>query len=255
MILYFSGTGNSRFIAEGLAKICDDDIINLKDLMKNGGTGELHSDKPFVFVLPIHGFRIPGKVNEFIETIKFTGSSSAYFIVDCGGSPGNALKYIKNTCKKIDLQLKGFDAINMPASYIVMYNPPDVNGEVVHDSLVYQKSQIERIGRDINEGKEFFNRPSDFKGKIQSSVLNPIFVKMMIKTKDFTVSDKCVKCGSCVLRCPLNNVFFNGKPEWGDNCMHCMACLSGCPFNAIEYGNKTVGRNRYYLLKHYGDVN
>ena len=42
MILYFSGTGNSRFIAEGLAKICDDDIINLKDLMKNGGTGELH---------------------------------------------------------------------------------------------------------------------------------------------------------------------------------------------------------------------
>lgn len=253
MIIYFSGTGNSRFIAEGLSEICEDNLLNLTDIMKDGADDEIHSDKPFVFVLPIYAFRIPRKVDAFIQTLKFTGSNDAYFIVDCGGSPGNALRYIKKTCKNINLNLKGFDAINMPASYIVMYNPPDVNSDVVHDALVHQKAQIEEIGLDIKEGKEFFKRPSDFKGKLQSSIMNPLFQKM-VKTKDFTISDNCVKCAKCVIRCPLNNVYFDGKPEWGNKCMHCMACLSGCPVNAIEYGDKTIGRNRYYLSKHYDDI-
>lgn len=34
MIIYFSGTGNSRYVAEGLSQILDDKLVSASDLMK-----------------------------------------------------------------------------------------------------------------------------------------------------------------------------------------------------------------------------
>ena len=68
MIYYFSGTGNSRFIAEGIAKKINDKLLSLTPLMKSSDEGVLlESDKPFVFVLPIYAWRVPRPVDEFIK--------------------------------------------------------------------------------------------------------------------------------------------------------------------------------------------
>lgn len=37
------------------------------------------------------------------------------------------------------------------------------------------------------------------------------------------------------------------RPVWGKECTHCMACIVKCPKKAIEYGNKSKGKNRYYI--------
>ncbi len=253
MILYFIGTCNSRYIAEGLAELCDDELVAINSYLKKSERINLDSDKPFVFVMPIYAFRIPKKIDEFIRNCKYHGSKEAYFIVNCGGSPGDALRYIKKTAKAAGLNLKGFDAINMPSNYILLYNPPATDSNAVLGALKYQKTQIETIANDINNNKEFFKRPAGIVDKLKSLIINPIFMRT-IKPEKFEVSDLCNNCGQCVVRCPLNNVVFDGFPKWGDDCMACMACISGCPFNAIEYGSKTIGRNRYFLDKHYDDI-
>ena len=257
MILYFSGTGNSRFIAEGIAKKINDKLLSLTPLMKSSDEGVLlESDKPFVFVLPIYAWRVPRPVDEFIKKCTFKGSDEVYVIVDCGGTPGNSLKYIKNSCKNIGLKLKGFDAINMPANYIMLYPTSPVSNPNVQKALKIQKNKIESIADEIKENKEFFRRPSSFKGKIQSSIGNVFFYKSLIGTKNFHVNDKCIKCTTCVARCPLNNItFINSAPQWSNNCMHCTSCINGCTVEAIEYGDKTEMRNRYYLKQSYDDIN
>lgn len=51
---------------------------------------------------------------------------------------------------------------------------------------------------------------------VMSKVLNPIMYSMMISAKGFTVTDKCIECGKCKTRCPLNNIsMVNGQPVRG----------------------------------------
>lgn len=98
MVLYFSGTGNSRYTAQIIASDTDDKTISINALLKSGREEVLQSDKPFVFVCPTYAWRVPRIVDTFIRRTRFTGSNKAYFILTCGGEPGNAAQYAQKTC-------------------------------------------------------------------------------------------------------------------------------------------------------------
>ena len=59
MILYFSGTGNSRYVAEKISKITDDSVISINEILKSRNKDIIESEKPFVFVCPTYAWRIP----------------------------------------------------------------------------------------------------------------------------------------------------------------------------------------------------
>ena len=54
MIVYFSGTGNSRFAAEFLVKQLGDELLDAGRRIKVGEKDSLHSDRPWVFAAPIY---------------------------------------------------------------------------------------------------------------------------------------------------------------------------------------------------------
>ena len=53
MILYFTGTGNSRYVADGLADLLGDETVCVNDYIKNNKVGEFNSDTPYVVVFPV----------------------------------------------------------------------------------------------------------------------------------------------------------------------------------------------------------
>ena len=64
--------------------------------------------------------------------------------------------------------------------------------------------------------------------------------------RNFTVNNKCISCGLCVKRCPVNNITINeGKPVWNHKCELCLACIQSCSSEAINYAGKTEKRKRY----------
>lgn len=67
MILYFSASGNSRFIAETAGKMLSDSLICLNDRIKNHDISEIYSDTPFILVCPVFAWRIPRIVQEHIQ--------------------------------------------------------------------------------------------------------------------------------------------------------------------------------------------
>ncbi|EQG17258.1 flavodoxin family protein [Clostridioides difficile DA00062] len=84
MILYFSGTGNSRYVARKIAQELNDELISLNQLIKEEKTDELISaDKPFIFVCPTYAWRLPIVVTDFIKETKFLGSNRVYFVMTC----------------------------------------------------------------------------------------------------------------------------------------------------------------------------
>jgi flavodoxin len=59
MILYFSGTGNSTFIATKLATELNDTIISMNEKIKQGDYREHYSETPYIIVAPIYAWKIP----------------------------------------------------------------------------------------------------------------------------------------------------------------------------------------------------
>ena len=54
MVLYFSATGNTEFIAQEIARRLDDECVNLLERFKTNDHSPLHSDKPFVICAPVY---------------------------------------------------------------------------------------------------------------------------------------------------------------------------------------------------------
>ena len=273
MILYFTGTGNSRYVAKQLAELTgDDDLRDMTAAIKAGEKGDFHSEKsgkPFVFVTPTYAWRIPRIVSDFISRSRFSGRPPAYFVLTCGSSIGSAGKYARRLCEAAGLEYRGCAGIKMPENYIALFNAPD---EETGDRLVRAAGRaLKPVAAAIAAGRKLESR-SSIAGAIESSLVNDVFYKFVISAEGFRTTEACTGCGLCAEVCPLNNISIKdepaapaepaaepaapagaaagarrARPVWGDECTHCMACICRCPQEAIEYKNISVGKRRYYL--------
>lgn len=248
MVLYFSGTGNSRYAAQIIGKIADDKIVSMNALIKSRGAGALPSDRPFVFVAPVHAWRLPKIVEDFIRKTEFVGSDQAYFVMTCGDSMGNAVHYLKRLCAEKGFSFLGTASIVMPENYVAMFDVPD---QAEAAAIIKQaEPKILATAERIRNGQPLPEETVTAIGRFQSAVINPVFRSVFIRAKGFHINDACTGCGTCAELCPTNNIRLSGgKPVWGENCTHCMACICGCPCEAVEYKNKSKGKPRYYNKK------
>lgn len=248
MIIYFTGTGNSRYVAEYIGISTGDDVVSANEYIKNNRNAEFSSEKPFVFVSPTYGWRIPRVFSDFIINGTFSGNRKLYFIMTCGTDIGNANVYLDKLCSKKNFEYKGVAPVLMPENYVALFKVPDED-ESEHIIADAGKT-ITEISLLIKEGKSLPAVKGNLLSDIQSRVINPLFYSLIVNAKGFSASDKCIGCGKCSRLCPLNNVTMEGsKPVWGNHCTHCMACIGACPTEAIEYKKTSNGSRRYYNNK------
>jgi len=244
MILYFTGTGNSAFIAEKIAEITSEKLICINDKIKNSDNSAIFSDDGLVFVLPTYAWRIPGIVRKWIEDTEFPGAEQAWFVMNCGSEIGNADKYNRQICEEKGFSYMGTAQILMPENYIAMFDAPGI--EEAREIISRAEPEIRKVSDMISAKQEFPKPRCNLYDKFMSGPVNKIFYALFVKADAFCADKKCIGCGKCEQVCPLNNVTLkDGKPVWGKNCTHCMACICNCPTEAIEYGKKSVGKLRY----------
>ena len=125
MILYFSGTGNSEYVAKRIAKEIGDETVNLFERIRNGDFSEMHSARPWVIVAPTYAWRIPRILDNWLKRTKLSGNQDVYFVMTCGGSIGNAGKYLATLCRNKNMRYLGCAEIKMPENYIALFAVPD----------------------------------------------------------------------------------------------------------------------------------
>ena len=245
MIFYFTGTGNSRYIAETIAGLTGDEIADINARIKGQNTETICVQDRLVFVLPTYGWRIPRIVETWIRKTEWTGVCKAWFILNCGSGMGNAAGYIQKLCEEKKFQYMGTAEIVMPENYIAMFQTPDF--EEAETIIKRADPEIKKAGNRIREDREFPKPSIHLADRFLSAAINPVFYRLFVKADPFYVKETCISCGKCEAVCPLNNIQMQGgKPVWGKDCTHCMACISRCPAEAIEYGKKSKGKPRYY---------
>ncbi len=245
MIFYFTSTGNSRFIANNMAKALNKPVTSLNEVFKNNLKLEFHSQSPFILISPIHAWRVPKKVENFLKNAKFTGSKEIYVIVTMGEDCGLTQKYCKKMIEKNNMILKGFKPIVMPDNYFIsaIMKSKDENMQQIKDAIPTINETIDLI----RKNESFFQTEYNKNDWFLSSVGNWGFNNFMANSKSFTLSDKCIKCKKCVNICPTNNITLNEKISFSNKCMFCLACLHNCPVHAIDYKGK-MAKNGYYVF-------
>ncbi|WP_343209851.1 EFR1 family ferrodoxin [Anaerolentibacter hominis] len=248
MVLYFSGTGNSQLAAFRLAELIEEnEVISINHYLKSGKKAVIRSERPLVFVAPTYSWRMPRVVEQWIRETSFEGGGEAYFILTCAGGCGNAAAYAEKLCREKGLRFRGLAPVIMPENYLALFPTPEKEecGTIIENA----EPRIASLAKLVRSGEAFPALSVSLGGKLESGPVNPLFYALFVYDRSFRVSDQCISCGKCAVRCPLNNIdITGGRPVWKGNCTHCMACIGGCPTEAIEYKSKSKGRHHHYIM-------
>ena len=244
-VLYvFSGTGNTRLIADLYKKYLTDYETVIFDIeIQKGSAFFVPPPNPSEFDLigfgyPIHGFNAPEITVNFCRALPDTDKTKRKkaFIFKSSGEGHSLNDYSSGLMIKI-LEKKGFDILCerhyvMPYNMIFRHSP-----EMVKSEYIYADALVRLNCRDLQNG---------FRENVHFNPLKAWFVPLLriewIYARlqgPFMKVDmhKCIKCMKCLNNCPLNNISFaDEKFKFGTNCSLCVRCSFNCPVCAISIG-------------------
>lgn len=251
MVLYYSATGNTEYIAKELSKRLDDECIDLLNRFKNHDYSELHSDKPFIICAPVYVCEMPRFMSKHLKKQVFSGNKNVYFIFTSGGYCGISGQLAKWMFRKKKMKYMGRAEFKMPRNYVANDSYPMLPKEEVEERIINSHKMLNPVAETIKAGGKLKARHIFLFETLITLPFNPVWSKYKLRANDFYYTDKCIGCGKCEKLCPLNNITIKDKvPVWGDYCSHCMACIGNCPVRAIEYGNITQEKEQYNFGKY-----
>lgn len=157
MILYFTGKGNSRHVANKIAKVTGDPVENIADHLRKDDIGSYHSNKPYVFVGPVYAGRYPKVMTEYIRKAQFKGSKQIYFVATCAETPWITAKYTKKLADEKHFEVLGFRSILIPQSYITGgLSTPDAENKKI---LLVAEPKIDELAQQIKAGEKIPEEP------------------------------------------------------------------------------------------------
>lgn len=246
MVLTFTGTGNSRYVARRIADALGEPLLSINDRLRAGDTAPVETGERLILVTPTYAWRIPRVVRDWLCRTAFPGAERAWFVMTCGSEIGNADHYNRRLCQEKGLAPMGTAQIVMPENYVAMFGVPEA--EEAREIVARAEPDIRRTIDAIRAGEALPPARNDLYGRFMSGPVNPVFYACFVKADAFTAGEACTGCGQCAARCPLNNVTLReGRPVWGKRCTHCMACLCYCSAKTIEYGTKSRNKPRYHF--------
>ena len=252
MIFYFSGTGNTRWVAEQIAQAIGEELVFIPDAIRDNKYDYAIDDKESIgFCFPTHGWQPPRIVREFISKLKVE-SRYCWAVTTCGDNMGETMTILNKDLAKVGLRASALFSVIMPESYVCLPFMYTDTEEKEHQKIATARQQLLHIIeciRNRRTGVEELEKGAT--PRLYSYVIGGYFNAKMVTDKKFTVDeDVCIKCGKCVKVCPVDNIQ-GTPPEWIHNgrCTSCLACYHYCPTHAINFGKITRKRGQYYFNK------
>lgn len=257
MILYFSGTGNTKWAATALSEKTGEKLIDITDVANTDVSYKLEEGERLGFCFPVHGWRPPLIVRKFIKRLSVINPEGHYCYALCttGDNVGEAIDIFEKDLGKKGIHLDSAFSLIMPESYVGLPFMDVDTPEKEKQKKRKAAEDLERFAEMITERKKGIRDLVIGRWpKINSRLIGSCFVKYLITDKPFYVAeDKCIRCGKCAEACPVNDIIWSkgSMPKWKHNgsCLSCFACYHHCPKHAIEYGKRTKNKGQYFFDK------
>ncbi len=250
-LYYFSGTGNSLFIAKTIKATMEQEheLHNLEEkniegdievriipIQKFNQSKEIQDQSDVIGIIyPTYFLDAPNVVKNFAKKLLVSKNSYLFLYASYGETLGNALHNMNKLFG--DNQVVENYEVVLPDNSIIF----ESKKEEIPKMLEVGETIIREHAKEIYRHKITAKSPYSFKYHLVAGGMKPLARKGLGFTRMKVDKDKCNGCGLCKSLCPMKNILLEEQstlskaPTFGKNCESCFSCLHYCPKEAITY--------------------
>jgi ferredoxin/flavodoxin len=246
LLFVFSGTGNSLYTAMRIQENIENcEILSIPKVLEEKKYN--YEAARIGLIFPVHFQNVPNIVRKLLKNINITDDPYVFAVATSGGEIGKTFQNINKLLDNQNRTLHSEFSLVFPSNSIIMEDrssTPEKIDRLIKNSEVRINEIIEIITNKKIE--KCIYKKSSFKDRF-GCLMGRFFLYRIFNDKRFKVDDeKCIRCGTCVSVCPMNNIeIVEDKVTYNHNCECCLACIHWCPRTAIEHF-KTRGIPRYH---------
>lgn len=251
VLYYFSGTGNTKWVADKFKdsfKLYDIDLhlINIESI-------EQVNIKSYAFVIigsPVYAEVPPKIVEDFLNKLPKLENRIKTIIYSTQGAKSAAAASIISR----KLEQKGYNVviqsnIRMPNNYYFYIGKQrtEIEQREMMQSAKIKVKELTKCFMDNKQVREHNSSLRIFLSKISSNTFKNMMPRL---SKNITSTKECTKCGLCLRNCPRGNITFeDGHAIFHSKCILCLRCIYICPINAIRYKGKKIDQIQKYRIE------
>lgn len=239
LFLYFSGTGNTKFVVEYFAKHLQKEptVFSIEHDDVDYST-LIQSHDSITFGYPIYESMMPHIMIEFIEKHKhLIVDKTISVIITQMLFSGDGAGLLPRMLKKQGNTILHTIHINMPNNltdvHLFKAKSLEDRGPLLVKATQKMDSIIQSIHRGyiIRMGRKWYSRALGL--FTQRLYAKPLYKGMRKKLK--VNHELCISCNQCVPLCPTNNLSMkDNKILTHNNCTTCYRCINTCPTKALS---------------------
>jgi len=256
LLVYYSGTGNSKRVCEWLQQEAISRGMNTHVASYNqfdpDAVANFKGKTLIGFFSATHGFNMPHSMLRFILQFNLLKGSDVFigntragmklWKLFLPGLSGIAMYFPALIMLFKGYRVKAMYPVDLPSNWISLH--PGLRKKVV-DSMVARCHRLTRwFAGEVFSGRKVFLKsfvllPLDM--LVAPVALGYYFIGRFIIAKTFVASYDCNNCGLCAAQCPTHSILIrDGRPYWKFSCESCMHCMNYCPKRAIETAHSFV---------------
>lgn len=253
MIFYFSGTGNSRYIARQFAARMGMGCHSIEETLDFDC---LIADAEVVaFCYPTYGGCVPRVMRDFATAHK-NALAEKKLILFCTQMmfSGDGARVFTDLLPGSRERVVYAEHFNMPNNICNFWLFPIREGERRRKRKAADK-KLERVCADLRRGvvkKRGWCKASHWLGLTQSAFFPAVEEK---KRGSFQADEDCTRCGLCVKQCPVKNLELTQTGvRQNNNCILCYRCVNLCPQKAATAMLHSKPKTQYKGMEQTGTI-
>lgn len=244
LTLYFSGTGNTEYIAKLFSRHMDAGCLSIEDDLDFAAEIEAHDTIAICY--PIYFSRVPLIMREFIaeHLSAFKGKKLIIFVTQLILS-GDGARVLHNLFPQNYVEVIYAEHFFMPNNVCNTPVIPKPSRKNIERCIKRAEAKMNRVCENIKNRRVVkrgfsvigctLGLPQGLPWQKDTSSASVSAGTLEYKAKrGIKIHKDCNVCGACVACCPMKNLeLYQGHIGHKDNCTACYRCVNLCPRQAI----------------------